>query len=254
MIYIKSEEEIEKMRKGGKILAQILENALSKIEIGITTREIDNMVGRLCLKYGVRPAFKGYKPNGARRAYPANLCISVNDEIVHGIPGEREIENGDIVTLDFGVLFRGYITDAARSMVAGEATEQSIKLVEIAKTATLNGIDSVKEGSRVGDISSAIQRQVEDNGYNVFKSLAGHGVGRDLHEDPLIPNFGMKNTGDVLKSGMTLAIETMVVIGKGDITVAKDGWTLKTADGSMASQFEHTILVTKDSFEILTEC
>lgn len=248
---IKSESEISDMRVGGEILAKILKETSKNIQAGVTTIEIENGINRLCLKYGVKPAFKGYQPAGSK-AYGFSSCISINEEVVHGLPSSREVSEGDVVTIDMGVLYNGYITDSAITVAVGEVSDQNKKLLKITEGAMFAGIDKVKDGARVGDISFAIQEYTERNGFNVFKSLAGHGVGKQLHEEPTIPNFGNKGTGLVLKAGMTLAIETMVTSGNGELNLKNDGWTLESADGKNAAQFEHTVLVTKDGCDVLT--
>lgn len=251
MELIKNESSIEDMRKGGEILAKILDKTSKNIQAGITTIEIENGINRLCLKYGVKPAFKGYQPAGSK-AYGFSSCISVNEEVVHGLPSSREISEGDVVTVDMGVLYNGYITDSAITVAVGEISDQNKKLLKVTEGAMFAGIDEVKDGARVGDISCAIQEYTERNGFNVFKSLAGHGVGKQLHEEPTIPNFGSKNTGMVLRAGMTLAIETMVTSGDGELNLKNDDWTLESADGKNAAQFEHTVLVTRGGYDILT--
>ena len=241
------------MREGGKILASILKEADFQIREGLSTSEIEKSVNRLCLKYKVKPAFLGYRPAGSKEAFPSSVCVSVNDEIVHGIPGPRRICDGDVVSIDLGIIFGGYITDAAVTVAVGNVSKEDKKLIEVTKMALGKGIGAVKSGARVGDIASAIQEAVEENGFNIFKSIAGHGVGKELHEEPTIPNFGLSGTGEVLKEGMTLAIEVMAAGGKGEIRIAEDGWTMKTIDGKKAAQFEHTVLVAKEGFEILTK-
>lgn len=248
---VKNESAIADMRVGGEILAKILKEISKNILPGIKTIDIENNINRLCLKYGVKPAFKGYKPAGSK-SYDFSSCISVNEEVVHGRPSSKEVSAGDIVTVDMGVICNGYITDSAVTVPVGEIAENDKKLLKITEDAMYAGIDKVKEGARVGDISSAIQEYTEKNGFNVFKSLAGHGVGEELHEEPTIPNFGSKNMGMVLKAGMTLAIETMITSGSGELNLKDDGWTLVSADGKNAAQFEHTVLVTKDGYDILT--
>lgn len=241
------------MREGGKILASILIEAASRVSVGLPTSEIEKSANRLCLKYKVRPAFLGYRTSGSKNAFPASICISVNDEIVHGLPGERVLKNGDIVSLDLGILYKGYITDAALTVSIGEIKEEDKRLIKVTQDSLSKGIGKIKSGARVGDISRAIQEHVEGRGLNVFKSLAGHGVGKELHEEPTIPNFGIAGTGDILKEGMTLAVEVMATSGKGELKIADDGWTMKTTDGKKAAQFEHTVLVARDGFEILTQ-
>lgn len=250
---IKGEKAIIAMREGGKILAQILEKLSENTVAGKKTEELEDLATKLSQKYGVIPAFKNYKPSGSFEAYPFGLCISINEEVVHGLPGERLIKEGDIVSLDFGILHKGFITDSAVTVAVGEITEEARKLMKVTKKSLFLGIKEVVAGARIGDISFAIQKGVESEGLNVFKSLAGHGVGETLHEDPTIPNYGRQNTGPKLEEGMTLAIEVMVTTGAGELEVEEDNWTLVSADGKLAAQFEHTVLVTKNGYEILTQ-
>ncbi len=244
---MENREKYIAMKKGGQILARILYEVKEWIKPGITTKEIDDYTRKLCLKYKVRPSFQGYG------GYPAAICVSLNDEVVHGIPSQTIIKAGDIVSLDFGVYLDGYHTDSAISFVIGKESASNKKLLEVTKNSLMLGIDQAVAGNRIGDISFAIQNYVEKNGFNVVRTLVGHGVGSNLHEEPMIPNFGTKGTGELLREGMTLAIEPMVTEGDFHVYQDNDGWTYRTRDGSKSAHFEHTIYITKDSPIILTE-
>lgn len=241
-----SDEKYISMQKGGRILARILQEVKEAVRPGMETREIDDFTRKLCLKYKVRPSFQGYQ------GYPASICVSVNDEVVHGIPGKKILSQGDIVSLDFGVYLDGYHTDSAISFGIGEINEKKKKLLEVTMDSLMIGIDQAVAGNRVGDISNAIQKYVEKNGFGVVRTLVGHCVGKKLHEDPMIPNFGTRGTGEMLYEGMTLAIEPMVTAGDFHVYQDNDGWTYKTKDGSDSAHFEHTIYITKSSPIILT--
>ncbi len=247
MVVLKTDEEIKKLREIGIIAAEILREAVHNIKEGVTAKSIDKMVERLASKYGVKSAFKGY------RGYPANICISVNDEIVHGIPVENKVfKNGDIVSLDYGVERDGYYTDLAVSLIVGEGTEEDKKLVKVTKEALYRGIEQARLGNRLYDISYAIQRYVESNGFSVVRAFVGHGIGRELHEEPQVPNFGNPGCGIKLREGMVLAIEPMVNAGTYNIIMEKDGWTAKTADGKKSAHFEHCVAITREGPVILT--
>ncbi len=247
MDLIKTKGEIEIMREGGHILALILSDARNYAGPGMSTKDIDKYVGRLCLKHRVKPAFYGYQ------GYEANICTSINDEIVHGIPSSKKIlKKGDLLSLDFGVLHKGFNTDAAITFGIGEIGKTKQKLIEAAEKSFFKGVKKVKAGARLGDVSYEIQKYIESKGFSVIRSLAGHGIGREIHEAPTITNFGKKGTGLILKEGMTLAIEPMLAEKKHDIKLDADGWTYRTVDGGMSSHFEHTIAVTKNGYEILT--
>lgn len=247
MVIIKTEDEIKKLREIGLIAAKILSEVVGNIKEGVSAKHIDNMVNDLSLQYGVRNAFKGY------RGYPANICVSVNEEIVHGIPTEYKIfKNGDIVSLDYGVEKDGYYTDLAVSVIVGEGSEEDKKLVRVTKESLYKGIEQARIGNRLYDISYAIQRHVETNGFSVVRAFVGHGIGRNLHEDPQLPNFGNPGCGIRLKEGMVLAIEPMVNAGKYDIIMKNDGWTAVTADGKKSAHFEHCVAITRNGPIILT--
>jgi methionyl aminopeptidase len=247
MTRVKTLQEIGYMRESGRMLATVLNLIKSQVKPGVTTKQLADAAAKELKKLGGKPAFLGYQ------GYPAVLCVSVNDEVVHGIPRpSRVIKDGDIVSLDFGVDYRGMITDAAISVIAGKGTAQNKKLVETTQKALFAGVDILKDGARVGDISDAIQQVLDKGNYGIVRDLVGHGVGHALHEDPNIPNYGSKNEGPILKAGMTIAIEPMATLGDYGVTVDKDGWTVRTKDKSWAAHFEHTVLITQDGAEVLT--
>ncbi len=248
MVEIKTRQEIEKIKKSGTILRQALELVKSHVKVGITTKELDEIAEDFIRSKGAIPACKGYE------GFPGTMCISVNDEIVHGIPGNRKLEEGDVVSFDSCVLLDGWYSDSAITVIVGQPkTEKDKKLVEVTERALYIGIEKAIAGNRVGDISAAVQEFVEKNGFSVVREYTGHGVGRHLHEDPSVPNYGKKGTGMILKEGMCLAIEPMVCAGDYRLYTAKDGWTAKTVDHSNAAHFEHTIAITKNGPEILTK-
>lgn len=246
MIILKSRPEIEKMRKSNAIVAAILEELSKKIRPGVKTIELDRLSEDLALKKGARPAFKGY------RGYPYSLCTSVNSEVVHGMPSERELKEGDIVSLDFGILNDGYYGDAAVTVPVGEITPGARKLLKITEEALYRGIAEVKAGNRIGDISAAIQGHVEAAGYSVVRDLVGHGIGKSLHEDPQVPNYGSGGRGIELKPGMVFAIEPMVNEGTYRVEILRDGWTVVTADGKLSAHFEHSVAITENGPVILS--
>ncbi len=239
-ITLKAPWEIEKMLVANQIVARVLQMLRENIEPGVTTYDLDRLAEEYILKCSARPAFKGY------RGYPATVCISINEEIVHGIPSpSRRIESGDLVSLDVGVVHEGYFGDAAISVVAGtEVSQEAQELIRCAKEALFCGIEKVKKGRRLGDVSAAIQQRVEASGYGVVKQFVGHGIGRNLHEPPEVPNYGERGRGPKLKKGMVIAIEPMVTAGSPDVRVLSDGWTAVTADGSLAAHYEHSVVVT----------
>lgn len=253
MITIKTPEEIKILREGGKILASVLLQVADKAKPGVADVELDDYVEFLIKKAGGEPAFKNYKGRSDRFPFPASLCVSINDEVVHGIPSERVLKEGDVVSLDLGLKWRGLYTDATITVPIGKIDEAKARLLEVAKSALERGIKVVKQGVTIGDVGFAIQSYVEANGFSVVKKLVGHGVGYSLHEEPEIPNWGKKGSGIILKQGMVFAIEPMVALGSGEIVLDKNGWTWKTKDSSLASHFEHTIAVTKRGAEVLTK-
>jgi len=234
------------MRQAGRIVATVLEMLVSQVTPGMKTKELDIIAAREIERLGARPSFKGY------RGFPANLCVSVNDEIVHGIPGERVLHEGDIVSLDLGAIFMYFHGDAAVTVGIGEISPQAKELIKTAEGALKAGIDAAYPGTRLGDISAAIQHYADSRGYSVVREYTGHGIGREMHEEPQIPNFGLPGTGPVLKKGMTLALEPMVNIGDWRTRVGDDHWTVLTADGSLSAHFEHTIAITNGEPEVLT--
>ncbi len=247
MVILKTEEEIKKLREIGLIAANILKEAVDLIKVGVRAKDIDNMLGVLADKNKVKNAFKGYK------GYPANVCISVNDEVVHGIPTEDKIfKKGDIVSLDYGVEKDGYYTDLAVTVIVDDGSDEDKKLVCVTREALYKGIEKAVVGNRLFDISYAIQRHVESNGFSVVRAFVGHGIGRNLHEEPQLPNFGSPGCGIKLKEGMVLAIEPMVNAGSYDIIIKNDGWTAVTADGKKSAHFEHCVAITKKGPIILT--
>jgi methionyl aminopeptidase len=246
MIILKSRQEIEKMRKSNLIVAVILEELGKKIRPGIKTIELDRLSEELALKKGARPAFKGY------RGYPYSLCASVNSEVVHGMPSERELKEGDIISLDFGILNDGYYGDAAVTVPVGDITPAAKRLLQVTEEALYRGITEIKAGNRVGDISAAIQGHVEAAGYSVVRDLVGHGIGKSLHEDPQVPNYGSAGRGIELKPGMVFAIEPMVNEGAYRVEVLRDGWTVVTADGKLSAHFEHSVAITENGPVILS--
>lgn len=239
-------EEVASMRKAGRMLAHVLDMLSKSIEPSMTTGELDDLARAELQRLGGKAPFLGYQ------GFPATLCVSVNDEVVHGIPGGRVLENGDIVGLDYGVEVDGLITDSAITVAVGDVSDEARKLIEVTKKAMMAGIQVVKDGARIGDIGAAVQAVLKAEGYGIVDDLAGHGVGDSLHEEPWIPNLGKAGTGPELEAGMTICIEPMATLGSKKVRVAKDGWTVYTKDHSLAAHFEHTILVTKNGHEILT--
>jgi methionyl aminopeptidase len=245
-IIIKSDQELAVMRQAGRIVATVLEVLKLQVKPGIKTEELDVIAARETEKLGAKPSFKGY------RGFPANLCVSVNDEIVHGIPGKRVLREGDIVSLDFGVIFMGFQSDAAVTVGVGNISPQAKRLVKTTEGALKAGIAAAHAGGRLGDISAAIQQYAESRGYSVVREYTGHGIGREMHEEPQIPNFGLPEQGPVLKKGMTLALEPMVNIGDWRTRLDDNQWTVLTNDGSLSAHFEHTIAITDGAIEVLT--
>lgn len=251
MINIYSEKEIEKIREASRIVAKAHEEIAKNLKAGMTTKDIDDITERVFKENGANPSCKGY-PKGYRNAFPAASCISVNDEVIHGIPGNRVIQEGDLVCVDLVADKNGYFGDATRCYVVGEGTEVANKLVEVAKNSFYEGIKYAKTGNRISDISHAIQEYVEKNGFSVVREYQGHGIGRDMHEDPGVPNYGKSGRGPRLEAGMVLAIEPMINEGTYDIITEPDGWTVLTRDGKLSAHYENTIVITKNGPEILT--
>ncbi len=252
MILIKTKKEIDFIRESCKIVAESLQLMKKNVRPGITTGELDTIAEDYILSNNAKAAFKGYSQGGSSIDFPASICASVDDEVVHGIPGSRVLKNGEIIALDVGVYKNGYFGDAALSVAVGEISDEKKKLMEVTEKSLYLGIEKAIEGNRVHDISFAVQNYVEENGFSVVRDLCGHGVGKYLHEDPAIPNFGRKGTGAKLRKNMTIAIEPMINIGKYNVVQADDGWTILTEDGSPSAHFEHSILITDNKPEILT--
>jgi len=248
VIVIKSQEEIEKMAHSCCIVAETLEAIKTIVSPGITTKEIESFADAYIRARGAVPAFKGY------RGYPASICTSLNDEVIHGIPSQRILKEGDIISIDLGVYKDGFHGDAAITLPVGKVEPELEKLLKVTEEALYVGIRNAKPGNRVSDISHAIQQHVESNGFSVVRAFVGHGIGRELHEDPQIPNFGTPGRGPRLKEGMTLAIEPMVNAGGYEVKVLDDGWTAVTLDNKSSAHFEHTVLVAANGPRILTLC
>jgi len=246
MIIRKSAREIEKIAAAGELVGETIACVGSVIAPGVTTDELDRTADAFIRQRGGVPTSEGYK------GYPKAICISPNDVVVHGIPGAYEVAEGDLVTIDVGVTLDGYIADSAYTFPVGEIDEEAQRLLDVAQDALAAGIAEALVGNRVGDISHAVQTLVEDAGFSVVRSLVGHGVGRHYHEDPHIPNFGEPGRGPRLSEGMTIAIEPMITAGGSDVVVGEDGWTITTADGSLAAHFEHTVAIMGDGPRILT--
>ncbi|MGB8656176.1 MAG: type I methionyl aminopeptidase [Candidatus Zixiibacteriota bacterium] len=246
MIELKTLREIEIVRSNGRILAKTLKLLEERIRPGVKTKELDQWAEDFIKRQDAYPAFKGY------RGFPASICVSINDEVVHGIPGERIIQEGEIVSLDVGVFKDGYYADAACTYPVGQVSKEAQRLMRITQQALNSGIQQVREGRYISDISFAIQSVAEDNGFSVVRDLVGHGIGKRMHEEPQIPNFGAPGQGAVLKKGMLLAIEPMVNAGSYEIDTKDDQWTIVTRDGSLSAHFEHTVAVTGNGAAVLT--
>jgi methionyl aminopeptidase len=247
VIIVKSPREIEQLRKANTIVAEVLQNLRELAAPGIVTRELERVADEIILSRGAVSAFKGY------RGFPGSICISINEEVVHGIAGNRRLQEGDIVSLDVGVKLNGYFGDGAISLAVGEVDPASRRLLEVTEKALAIGIKKARAGNRLFDISYAIQAWVEAHGFSVVRDFVGHGIGRDLHEDPQIPNFGAPHQGPRLEKGMVFALEPMVNEGIHQVRILDDGWTVVTTDGKRSAHFEHTIVITEGDAEILTK-
>jgi methionyl aminopeptidase len=246
MIVLKSEKEIFAIRKSCRIVAQILADLRNMIEPGVTTKDLDDFAEKKSREMGAVPAFKGY------RGYPASLCTSINEEIIHGIPSSRKLQEGDILGLDFGVIYDGYYGDAAVTYPVGEITSEASRLIEAAEQAFFKGFEKIEERYRISDISHAIQNSVEAQGFSVIRAFVGHGIGMSLHEEPQIPNFGPPGRGPKIKRGMVLAIEPMIAAGDWNVEIKDDNWTAITKDKSLSAHYEHTVALTQEGAEILS--
>lgn len=251
MVSLKTKEEIEIMRSANRIVATVLERLRREVRPGISTGELDRIAEEMTLSLGARPAFKGYQVNG--RTFPRSVCISINEEVVHGIPSEERIlKEGDLVGLDFGVVYKGFYGDAAVTVAVGRADEESHRLMQVTERALWAGIAEIRAGRRLGEVSAAIQSVVETAGFSVVREFVGHGIGRRLHEDPQVPNFGERGKGIQLREGMVLAIEPMVNAGTPRVRILEDGWTAVTADGRRSAHFEHSVAVTSGEPDVLS--
>jgi methionyl aminopeptidase len=239
MITVKSESELKLMRDAGKLLAEVLDELEQVCRAGVSTGEIDARADSLIRGRGAIPGFKGY--NG----FPKSLCISVNEEVVHGIPGKRVIKDGDLVSLDCGLVYKGLWADSGRTVMVGEVSDEAARLVKVTREALYKGIEQAHPGNRVHDISAAIQGHVEAAGFSIVRNFVGHGIGRNMHEEPQVPNFGVAGTGALLRPGYALAIEPMVNAGTHEVEMLPDHWTIVTADGALSAYFEHTVLITE---------
>ena len=246
MIVYKTGSEIEAMRRSSGIVGRVLAELRPMIRPGVRTIELDAFAEARVRELGAKPAFKGY------RGYPATLCVSINEEIIHGIPSSRALREGDLVSLDFGVLYEGFYGDAARTYPVGAVSETARRLTDAAERSLDRGLEQLFEGNRISDVSAAIQRAVEAEGFSVIRSFVGHGIGRELHEEPQVPNFGFPGRGPRIRRGLVLAIEPMIAAGDWDIEIRGDGWTAVTKDGSLAAHFEQTVALTDRGVEILT--
>lgn len=246
MIFVKNNKEIDLMRAAGRIVAETLLLIEDKVRPGITTAELDRIAEEFITKHGAKPSFKGLY------GFPASLCISVNEQVVHGIPGEYVLKDGDIVSVDCGAFLNGFHGDAARTFAVGNVTKEASKLIKVTKESFFKGIENAKVGNRLTDISHEIQNYVETSGFSVVREFVGHGIGRSLHEDPDIPNYGRPGKGPKLVEGMALAIEPMVNVGNYKVRTLNDNWTVVTSDGSLSAHYENTIVILPDGPEILT--
>lgn len=246
MITLKTKEEVEIMRRAGRVVAMCLDMVEKAIEPGMTTKQLDMLIEDFLTSHGAIPAFKDYQ------GYPASACISIDDEVVHGIPGKRVIQDGELVSVDVGSIVDGYYGDSARTYPIGKVSNDKRRLLEGTQKSLRAGIDKARKGNKLGQISAAVQQSAEEQGFSVVRQLVGHGIGRKMHEEPQVPNFGSPDEGPVLKAGMVLAIEPMINLGTYDVRTKPDGWTIVTADGLPSAHFEHTVAITDDGPDVLT--
>jgi methionyl aminopeptidase len=251
MIHLKSAEELKKMRQAGRIVAEVHALMREHVAPGVTTAELNDLAEELIRDHNAIPSFKGYPP-GSQNPFPATICASVNEELVHGIPGPRVLKDGDIISIDVGAIHEGYHGDAALTLPVGEIDEATRRLLDVTRESLYVGIAQARDGNRSGDISAAIQGYVEEQGFNVVREYTGHGIGRKMHEDPQVPNWGEPERGVRLRSGMTIALEPMVLAGDYKVQVSDDKWTVISADRKLTAHFEHTIVVRNGEAEILT--
>jgi len=252
MIPIKTKEEIELMRESGRIAAGILKKVQEAVRPGVTTKELDKLAEELVFEYGVQAAFRGQPSGKNGESYPAVLCTSVNSVVVHGLPSDYKLKEGDILGLDFGVVYKGWYSDLAVTLPVGEVSDAARRLIDVTKRALRQGLKKIHPGNTTGDVGNTIQRWAESHGYQVVRDLCGHGIGRELHEEPQVPNFGKRHKGEVLKEGMVIAVEPMVVTGSWELAYSLDDQGFETKDKSLSAHFEHTVAVTADGYEVLT--
>ncbi len=246
MITIKSDSEIELMREAGRILRDTLNMLKEHVKVGVTTKELDKLAHDYIISRGAKPSFLGYG------GFPGSICASVNEQVVHGIPSNRKLVSGDIIGIDCGVIYKGWQSDAARTFAVGEISEKHKKLIEVTEQSFFEAMKVIREGARLGDIGAAVQNLAESNGFSVVRDLVGHGIGKDMHEDPQVPNYGKAGKGLRLKRNMTLAIEPMINEGTYEVSALDDGWTVVTDDDGYSAHYENTVLITEDGYEILS--
>ncbi len=246
MITIKSDSEIELMREAGKILRDTLNMLKEHVKVGVTTKELDKLAHDYIISRGAKPSFLGYG------GFPGSICASVNEQVVHGIPSNRKLISGDIIGIDCGVIYKGWQSDAARTFAVGEISEKHKKLIQVTEQSFFEAMKVIREGARLGDIGAAVQNLAESNGFSVVRDLVGHGIGKDMHEDPQVPNYGKAGKGLRLKRNMTLAIEPMINEGTYEVSALDDGWTVVTDDDGYSAHYENTVLITEDGYEILS--
>ena len=246
MITIKSDSEIELMREAGKILRDTLNMLKEHVKVGVTTKELDKLAHDYIISRCAKPSFLGYG------GFPGSICASVNEQVVHGIPSNRKLVSGDIIGIDCGVIYKGWQSDAARTFAVGEISEKHKKLIEVTEQSFFEAMKVIREGARLGDIGAAVQNLAESNGFSVVRDLVGHGIGKDMHEDPQVPNYGKAGKGLRLKRNMTLAIEPMINEGTYEVSALDDGWTVVTDDDGYSAHYENTVLITEDGYEILS--
>jgi methionyl aminopeptidase len=251
MITIKSDDEVRIMREAGQVVGQTLQLLVAALRPGLVVKELDRIVRKEYAKRGVIATFLGYPPGGAV-PYPATVCVSVNEELVHGIPGSRVLAEGDIVSIDLGATYKGFVGDSAVTVGVGAIADEAQRLIDVTRESLWCGIRAARAGVRLGVVSHAIQEHIESNGFGVVREYVGHGVGREMHEEPQVPNYGPPDRGPVLRKGMVLALEPMVTVGDWHTKKHADGWTVSTADDSLCAHFEHTIAITDGEAEVLT--
>jgi methionyl aminopeptidase len=251
MVYLKTDEEVELLRKANLLVGSTLAELAKVIEPGVTTKQLDTIAETFIRDNGAEPTFKGF-PNPYGGPFPASICTSVNNQVVHGIPNDTPLENGDIVSIDCGTLLNGFCGDSCYTFKVGEVSDEVSKLLDVTKESLYKGIEQAVVGSRLGNISYAVQNYCESNSYGVVREFVGHGIGRDMHEEPQVPNYGRRGTGMLLKNGLCIAIEPMITLGKRDISMLSDNWTIVTRDGKPAAHYEHTVCVRKGKADILS--